>query len=120
MEILSDDILFFFGAGTSAAFGIPTMSYITDAFRSEINSNGSSDERKVYDEILNLLQRDLGSDGADIEAVFSVIDGLKEYKIENIGELSLYASWKVCNRTLLDDSMLHNNHQTLISLEASF
>ena len=26
----------------------------------------------------------------DIEAIFSVIDGLKEYNIENIGELSIY------------------------------
>ena len=28
----------------------------------------------------------------DIEAIFSVIDGLQEYNIENIGELSIYAS----------------------------
>jgi hypothetical protein len=37
-----------------------------------------------------------------IEAIFSVIDGLREYNIENIGELSICSSRKFLKQTLLE------------------
>lgn len=64
------DATFFFGAGASAAFGIPKMKKMTTGFEQEIKLNGSGDEQDLFAEIVQLLKKDLGS-GIDIEAIFS-------------------------------------------------
>jgi hypothetical protein len=64
-----------------------------------------------------MLKDDMGPQ-VDIEAIFSVIHGLQEYNIENIGELSIYASKK-----FFKDTILHKNtpsKMVLKSLEKDF
>jgi hypothetical protein len=89
MVVDSDKVLFFFGAGGSAEFGIPPMRKMAEDFKSIITQQNLSEERDAYNEIVKMLKDDMGPD-VDIEAIFSVIDGLQEYNIENIGELSIY------------------------------
>ncbi len=95
------DLTFFFGAGASAPFGIPTMKKMTGDFTNVIQKEGRPREQALYDEILRFLKRDLRPENVDIEAVFSVIEGLKEYGAESLGELSLYASRKIFGKSLL-------------------
>ena len=100
-KITSDNISFFFGAGSSAAFGIPTMKDMANEFHNIITKDDHVEKCELYNEVVRILKNDLGS-SLDIEAIFSVIEGLKEYDVENIGELSLYASRKFFNDTLLN------------------
>jgi NAD-dependent SIR2 family protein deacetylase len=100
MVIDSGNLLFFFGAGASAEFGIPTMRKMAKDFKNELDKE-NSEEEVVYKEIVEMLNDDMGPD-VDIEAIFSVIDGLQEYNIENIGELAIYASKKFFGNSLLN------------------
>lgn len=123
MAVLAQDLTFFFGAGASAAFGIPTMRKMTSEFENEIKVNGSENERNLY-EIIRLLREDLRS-SMDIEATFSVIDGLKdlkEHRPEGIGELALYASRKVFGNTLMNNKVIPKEAQmkTINLLESRF
>jgi NAD-dependent SIR2 family protein deacetylase len=61
MGLLAQDLTFFFGAGASAAFGIPTMKKMTADFENEIKANGSDSERELYYEIIGHLKEDLKS-----------------------------------------------------------
>jgi hypothetical protein len=114
-KIASNNISFFFGAGSSVAFGIPTMRDMADEYYKTMDKDDY--KWKLYNEIIKMLKYDMGSD-VDIEAIFSVIGGLKEYDIENIGELSLYACRKFFNDTLLNKSPC--NKSVLNDLETDF
>jgi hypothetical protein len=96
----SGRIVFFFGAGTSVEFGIPLMRKMAEEFKNIVDEKGLPEERNTYNEIVEMLKDDMGPD-VDIEAIFSVIDGLQQYNIENIGELSIYVSKKFFNDTPL-------------------
>jgi hypothetical protein len=117
MVVDSDKILFFFGAGGSAEFGIPPMRKMAEDFKSIINQQNLPEERDAYNEIVKMLRDDMGPD-VDIEAIFSVIDGLQEYNIENIGELSIYISKKFFKDTLLHKKIASKT--ILQSLEKDF
>ena len=82
-SVLTNDISFFFGAGASKPFGIPTMTEMTENFKQELRT-AEQQEQETYNEIVKLLQQDL--DHVDIEAVFSVIDGLKRSNVDDFGE----------------------------------
>jgi hypothetical protein len=117
MVVDSDKILFFFGAGGSAEFGIPPMRKMAEDFKSIINQQNLPEERDAYNEIVKMLRDDMGPD-VDIEAIFSVIDGLQEYNIENIDELSIYISKKFFKDTLLHKKIASKT--ILQSLEKDF
>ena len=117
MTIDSGNILFFFGAGASAEFGIPTMTKMAQDFRLELTNKGSKPEKDIYNEIIEILARDINCD-VDIEAIFSVIQGLKEYSPTTIGELALYISRKKYDRSLVNS--LSVDVATLESLESRF
>lgn len=124
MPLLAQDLTFFFGAGASAAFGIPTMRKMTADFENELRVNGSENERNLYYEIIRLLRKDLRSN-MDIEAIFSVIDGLKdlkEHRPEHIGELALYVSRKLFGNTLMNNKVIPKEAQmkTINLLESRF
>jgi hypothetical protein len=103
-EVYSHDIVFFFGAGASAPFGIPTMQQFVSYFEKELEYDGDAtinwtdDERSrvygekwLYMEIRETLKKNLGRP-VDLEAVFTVVDGLLNYSPERLGLLSLYAA----------------------------
>jgi hypothetical protein len=102
MAVDSGSIVLFFGAGASAEFGIPLMRKMTEDFKSIVNKRDLSEEQK--NEIVEMLKDDMGPN-VDIEAILSVIDGLQDYNIENIGELSIYISKKFFKDTPLGENI---------------
>lgn len=71
------DPLFFFGAGASAVFGIPTMKEMVPLFKEELKKRKGPDieeEAQLYSAVETILRKDF--DRVDLEAVFSVIDGV--------------------------------------------
>jgi hypothetical protein len=117
-RIMSEDISFFFGAGASAAFGIPTMTQMSKNFKNELKKHGSSNAQQLYNDIYSVLKEEFkdieGDMGAvDIERIFTIINGLQEYKSENIGELALYASKKISGKSLLDKEMISSDFKSL-------
>jgi hypothetical protein len=99
-----DAIGFFFGAGASIEFGIPSMTEMTRSFAAKIRDASSLlKERKVFDDIYSSLAKVYGEDGVDLEAIMSVIVGLKEgYIKDNIGDLGLFALAKKGDLDFLD------------------
>ena len=66
----SSDILFFFGAGASAPFGIPTMKQLVIDFRHFLSENGTDKEKEIFADIQNTLERELQRQ-IDLEDIFS-------------------------------------------------
>lgn len=88
------EVVFFFGAGASAPFGIPTMKQFVTDFEKSFDygdRSGAKEEKKVYMGIKQALEKRLGRP-VDLEAIFSVIDGILNYSPEGLGLLSLYFS----------------------------
>ena len=83
------DIVFFFGAGASAPFGIPTMKQFVIDFERLLEKNGIDEEKKLYDSIKTTLTNKLRRD-IDLEDVFTVIDGYINFNYERLGLLSIY------------------------------
>lgn len=91
--VSSDQIVFFFGAGASAPFGIPTMKQFVTDFEESLSENGTGSERRTYTDIKENLEKQLHRQ-VDLEGVFTVIDGIINYTPERLGLLSLYATAK--------------------------
>jgi len=90
MRFSSNDIMFFFGAGASAPFGIPTMKQFVGNFENYLNENADKDERELYSDIKSTLEKKIHRP-PDLEAVFTVIDGIISYdNPEKLGMFSLY------------------------------
>ena len=83
----------FFGAGASIKFGIPSMKQMTTSFATNIRNKAFlSKESKIFNDIYDALAGVYGYDNVDLEAIMSVIVGLKEGHIkDNIGDLGLFA-----------------------------
>ncbi len=122
MTLSAGEISFFFGAGASAPFEIPTMKRMTRLFDERLRSEGSREEKEVYGRVVTELEKDLGEDKVDIETIFSVINGLKEYNATNISPLALYASRVIFGGSLLNESIQpKGNHLKILnSLEIHF
>lgn len=89
MSLYTADIVFFFGAGASAPFGIPTMKQFVVDFEKFLNENGSDSEITTYSYIKETLEKRLERQ-VDLEGIFTVIDGIANYRPERLGLLSLY------------------------------
>ena len=84
------NVVFFFGAGTSAPFGIPTMKQFVLDFEDFLNNNSGIKERELYSDIKKTLEEKIHRP-PDLEAVFTVIDGIINYdNPEKLGMFSLY------------------------------
>lgn len=92
-QVNASDVLFFFGAGASAPFGIPTMKQFVLDFEKYLHGNATDSEQKIYSGIKQTLEKRL-SEPVDLEAVFTVIDGIINYNQEKLGLLSLYSATK--------------------------
>jgi len=90
MSFKAHDVVFFFGAGASAPFGIPTMKEFVIDFEKILDENGTEEEKKLYTSIKDALARHLKRD-IDLEDIFSVIDGYINFNFERLGVLSIYS-----------------------------
>ena len=90
MSYNGKDVLFFFGAGASAPFEIPTMKQFVSDFEEYLRENANKSDRELYTDIKQTLNSKTRKD-IDLEAVFSVINGIINYSHpEQLGMLSLY------------------------------
>jgi hypothetical protein len=89
MPLDSSKLVFFFGAGASAPFGIPTMKQFVVDFEKNLQGNANPSEIKLYKHIKEKLEQK-SSNQVDLEAVFTVIDGIINYDQERLGLPSLY------------------------------
>ncbi len=111
------DITFFFGAGASAPFGIPTMQKLTEEFINTI----SGEQLQLYKEIRDILIGEVDEKNVDIESIFSVIEGLKNYDRDHIGDLAIYASKKAYpDKSLLKLDITRTNSDVITLLEKSY
>ena len=86
--------LFFFGAGASAPFGIPTMQGMVTEFEKTIHGDSKSEERLLYEEVCAFLNATLGRP-TDLEAVFSVVESIKNWSPDRMGVAALYHATKL-------------------------
>lgn len=93
-QVNSDQVLFFFGAGASAPFGIPTMKQFVIDFEKHLEENASEEERKAYAKIKRTLEKRLNKP-VDLEGIFTVIDGIINYHPDKLGLLSVYLTAKI-------------------------
>jgi hypothetical protein len=86
--INADRIGFFFGAGASMEFGIPSMKEMTRVFIQELRMK---EEKRAFSVIYRSLAK-IYNGNVDLEAVMSVISALKEKERarDNISELGLF------------------------------
>lgn len=82
--------LWFFGAGASKPFGIPTMQEMVTKFQKIIRENGSWEEHELYDDILNFLSDVFPDRKVDLEAIYTVISSISDWNPERIGLAALY------------------------------
>lgn len=100
-QVYSYDVVFFFGAGVSAPFGIPTMKEFVLLFENELGALADQDiiyrgdrtgeEKDLYTNIKKTLEEKLHRP-VDLETVFTIIDGMLNYSTEKLGLLSLYSA----------------------------
>ena len=93
-QVNSSQVLFFFGAGASAPFGIPTMKQFVIDFEKQLEETASGEERKAYAKIKRTLQKRLNQP-VDLEGIFTVIDGIINYHPERLGLLPIYLATKI-------------------------
>src|SRR6266568_3250415 len=85
--------VWFFGAGASAPFGIPTMQQMVEEFQRELGSKGSDDEKTLYARISDFLKSTLGRP-VDLEVVFSVVDSVVNWSPDRMGIAALYQAFQ--------------------------
>lgn len=91
MAFDASNIVFFFGAGASAPFGIPTMKQFVVDFEKFLKKDGSKKEREFYNKFKTTLQKELPPQRTiDLEDIFTLIDGYINLSRERLGVLSLY------------------------------
>ncbi len=117
--------VFFFGAGASAPFGIPTMQGMVREFEKTLETDSKSEERRLYNEICSFLNATLGRP-TDLEAVFSVVESIMNWSPDRMGVAALYHATKlvrshqVLERLGLSSLPTADEVRTARSLEADF
>ena len=100
--------LFFFGAGASAPFGIPTMKEMVTLFKQELkNEKGEEkdEEASLYKNVEEVLREDFQR--VDLESVFSVIDGIAQgLTPHQLGYLTTFFVRRAKDPTLLEPPRL--------------
>jgi hypothetical protein len=89
----SSRISFLFGAGASAPFGIPTMKKMVTDFLPFLDKNGTSEEIYIFQDIKHVLENSLNR-LVDLEDIFTVIDGVKNFDHTRLDLISIYSSIK--------------------------
>lgn len=115
-----DSIGFFFGAGASIEFGIPSMKQMTGSFAARVREDDFLlKEREIFFEIYDTLAKVYGKHNVDLEAVMSVIVALKERDRirDNIGDLGLFM---LAKKSSLDFSNFQFDIALLDRLEGEY
>jgi len=82
--------LVFFGAGASRAFEIPTMQEMVTGFENGIKES-ETELFTYYSEIKKTLIETFGSNSIDIEAMFSVLEGIsRNLESKDLGHFAFY------------------------------
>jgi hypothetical protein len=90
----ANNVLFFFGAGASAPFGVPTMNQFVTNFERFLDANAEPEEKELFSDIKTKLEA-RSHKHPDLEAIFSVIDGIIHYDDPvKIGMFQLYFAEK--------------------------
>ncbi len=110
--------LFFFGAGSSGRFGIPTMKEMVWQFKEELSKQSGRDieeEVQLYVGVEDVLRNDF--DRVDLEAVFSVVDGIAGgLTPRELGYLATFFVRRARDPTLFDppSSEIQNSARRLL------
>ena len=113
--------LFFFGAGASRPFDIPTMKEMVSEFQKELaisSGRGIRDEVQLYSRVATSLRQSFGR--VDLESIFTVVDGIAQGK--TLKDLGYFATFLAKNRrfaTLLRPP-LREDRETAQRLRARF
>ena len=89
--------LFFFGAGASRPFDIPTMKEMVSEFQKELantSGKGIRDEARLYSRVEASLRQTFGR--VDLESIFTVVDGIAHGK--TLKDLGYFATFLAKNR----------------------
>ena len=115
------DPLFFFGAGASRPFKIPTMKEMVSDFQKELASGSGSglrSEVRMYSQIAASLRQTFGR--VDLESVFTVVDAIAQGKtLKNLGYFATYLAKDRRSASLLRPP-LREDQQTAQKLRARF
>jgi hypothetical protein len=85
VAVRSNELIFFFGAGASKPFGIPTMRELTEIIKTNLDGNNLHEYNSIY----NKFQKN-GKNEIDIEGILSIIQFLSEGENENINDVINY------------------------------
>jgi hypothetical protein len=87
-------VVYFLGAGASAPFGIPTMRDMVSRFEKTLADDRDEAGLKLYQSVKNTIVAGFGY--ADLESVFSVIQGIAENR--KVSELGFAASYALARK----------------------
>jgi len=124
------NVVFFFGAGASAPFDIPTMQGMVGEFEKTLGQEGTEAEQELYRRVVDFLAEVLGRP-TDLEAVFTVIDSIINWSPDRLGVASIFHGWRIASihygegeapRVALQDFIPPTEEETknANSLEAKF
>ncbi len=109
--------LVFFGAGASRAFDIPTMQEMVTDFEKRIKES----EPKLfayYSEIKKTLSDTFGSSSVDIEAMFSVLEGIsRNLESKDLGNFAFYYISKIASTKPFDSNDVKSAKKLLEKLK---
>jgi hypothetical protein len=88
-------------------------------FEEELTQSGTKEENEFFSIIKTTLTQKLGR-AVDLEAVFSVVDGIIHYNIERLGLLSVFVSSKVFEKNLINTPFGTKDVNTCRSLKNRF
>jgi hypothetical protein len=113
--------LFFFGAGASRPFDIPTMKGMVSDFQKELASGSGSglrSEVRMYSQVAVSLRQAFGK--VDLESVFTVVDAIAQGKtLKDLGYFATFLSKDRRSASLLRPP-LREDQQTAQRLKAKF
>jgi hypothetical protein len=113
--------LFFFGAGASRPFDIPTMKEMVSEFQKELAPSsgiGTPHEARMYSQIATSLKQTFGR--VDLESVFTVVDAIAQGKsLKDLGYFPTFLAKDRRSASLLRPP-LREDQQTARRLRARF
>jgi len=96
-------VLWFIGAGASAPFGIPTMQQMVEDFKTQLEKDGTGEERVLFSDSANFATKYLNRP-LDLEAVFTIVDSIAHWSPEKMGIAALFHAVRTASPYAVDAS----------------